>query len=373
MASVVKEAASPKQRLGLHLQAFWAGFTQPNPFSFLLMLAVFCGTVAVLVVCARPALFVGTLGDYIPRSSDNDEAFATIEALRLADPHRPVGNASRLFVLGNSRIAQTFANDKLLKKDLQNVTHKDWDVFFLTTGRQGALDETALADYATKRQPGVVVLSVSFDRYENDVHEYMKYYRMSRIGYRSDWADEQVRDILHQRPRRRTGIYIVDNRRFILLNASSTALRLLAHKPAHRKIDSYIFEQNPRRLALYRSEILKSLRLNHKPGKLGVSFLEDTTRRLKQRGNRVVLFDIPISAAILTNPVDRERYATHLKEAAALSAKLGARYCRPTAEDMPPSDAYRDYYHIADPASQERLRMVLARCVASLPGERNAI
>ena len=353
-----------------HLLALWTGCTQPTRFSFLLMIVVLVSTTLLMVVGVTPRTLAGPLGDYVPRSAENDEAFATIQALRLADPQAPVGKAPRVYVIGNSRIAQTFASDEKLKHSLQTLTHRDWDVFFLTTGRQGALDETALAEFATKRQPGVVILSASFDRYEDDVAELMKYYRMARIGYRSDWADEQVRQILHTRPRSRTGIYLVDNRKFFLLNAGAASLRLVSQTPAERKIDAYIYKQNAHKLATYRATILKSLRINYIPKKLSVSILADTVRRLQERGNKVILFDVPVSSELVSSDADRKRYAIHLQGAAALSSRLGAYYCRPSDEATPPPQAYRDYFHIADPAVQEQMRMLLAQCVENVSREK---
>ena len=55
-----------------------------------------------------------------------------------------------------------------------------------------------------------------------------------------------------------------------------------------------------------------------------------------------------------------------MKEAEKLAGQLGGHYCGVKPEQAPPPSAYLDYYHIDDPAWQERMRLRLTECVAEV-------
>lgn len=357
---------SRSTRLGEVGSAFWSGFNTPSLFALAVMVVSFVATALGVLVGVTPTRLAGPLAPYLARGSTDAEGFATSEAFQLAYGPKTSGGPPRLYIIGNSLIAQALASDERMTADMRKATRREWDVRFLISPLQGALDEAALADYATRQTPGIVMLSSGFDRLGSDTAELLKYYRMARLGFRSEWPDEQVRSILNARPRRTTGNFLFDNRFFFIRNASMISLRYATRQPAEYRIDSYIFKQTDIKLSTYSAEILKNLKANYRPGKIAVALLTDTANRLKARGNRIVLFEAPISPALLANPVDRERYEIHLQEMARLSANLGAYYCRlPDGVAVPPS-IFRDYYHIADPAWQERLRVRLAECVADM-------
>lgn len=359
-------AKSRSTRLGEVGSAFWSGFTTPSLFALVVMVVAFVATALGVFVGVTPTQLAGPLAPYLARGSTDAEGFATSEAYKLAYGPKTVGGPPRLYIIGNSLIAQALASDERMTADMHRATRRDWDVRFLISPLQGALDEAALADYATRQTPGIVMLSSGFDRLGSDTAELLKYYRMARLGFRSEWPDEQVRSILNARPRRTTGNFLFDNRFFFIRNASMISLRYATRQPAEYRIDSYVFKQTDIKLSTYSTEILNNLKANYRPGKIAVDLLTDTATRLKARGNRIVLFEAPISPALLANPVDRERYEIHLQEMARLSANLGAYYCRlPDGVAVPPS-IFRDYYHIADPAWQARLRARLAECVADV-------
>jgi hypothetical protein len=353
--------------------ALWAGFVQPSLFSLILMILVFAATVLTVFVGVTPARMSGPFGDYLARTSDDAEGFATRDAYRLADPGKPISRVPHIYVIGNSLIAQSFANVPKLAKALETTTHRTWDAFIMTSGAQGALDEAALVDYATKRQPGVVVLSVGFDRFENNPGKLMYYYKLARLGFRSDLAEDEVKNIVKASPKRRTGIFILDNKLFFLRNANTIGLRLLALHPAEQRVDNFIYNQTPEHLAKYRQGILDSLRQNYQHGDLAVSLLANTISAAQARGSKVILFQTPVSEAVLTDPADRKRHAVHVARSAALAARLGASYCSPPASGVLPDRIFKDYYHLKDAAWQERFRMILAECVSAsnYPGKQS--
>ncbi len=307
-------AALNRDELGRHIAdisaSFWAGFTQPTRVALFMMPVVLGLTCLTIFNSVTPAALAGSLGRYLPIAGDDANGFATREALRIAHGNEvPVGS-SHIFIPGNSIIAQAFASDLKLKQNLEVETGKSWNVTFLTTPLQGALDEIALLDVATRKHPGVVVLSASPDRLNSDVNHLLKYYRYGRLGFRSERADQQVEHILKAPPRRHTGIYLVDNRPFFSWNGLPMAQRAIARWPAQRKIDIYLLPQTAASQRKLKAEALK----NHRPGQVAVSLLTDSVAFLKARGNRILFFRVPISPATLTSPRDRQLYEIHRQE-----------------------------------------------------------
>jgi hypothetical protein len=346
--------------------ALWAGFTQPSAVALALVAVTFIATAACMIIFVTPARLAGPMGIYLPRAADDAEGFATRDALRGAHEVKQPNAPPRIYVPGNSIIAQAFGNDEALKRNLKTRMGHEWDVMFLTTPIQGALDEATLLEYATRQRPGIVVLSISTDRLNSDVAHLLKYYRYGRLGFRSDLADRQVTEILKADPRRRTGFFLFDNRFFYLRNTDIMTLRLLTGQVAERKIDIYLLPQTDTSRQRLRQEILENIRINHKPGQVTVDLLASTAEYLRARGNRIIFFNVPVSEEVLGNPADRQLYETHNREAEQLAGQLGGHYCGVTADQTPPPSAYHDYYHIGDAVWQERLRRRLAECVAEV-------
>jgi hypothetical protein len=196
---------------------------------------------------------------------------------------------------------------------------------------------------------------------------------LARLGLRSDLADDQVKNILKASPKRRSGIFVIDNKLFFLRNANTIGVRLLTMQPAKQQVDNFIYNQTPEHLVVYKKRILQSLRQNYQHGDVAVSLLASTINTAKARGSKVILFQTPVSEAILADPADRKRYDIHVKKSAALAARLGVQYCSPPANGALPGRIFKDYYHLQDPAWQEKFRMILAKCVAATdyPGKQS--
>lgn len=373
MSSAANSAAPKGLGFKASLKAFWDGFTQSSLLAIALMALAFAGMAVVFALGVNPVVLSGPLGQYVPRGTGDNEAFATIEAFKLAYRPDPAdADKPHIYLIGNSIVAQAFASEPGMARDLQAATGEPWAAHMLTTPYQGPLDEAALADHATRNHPGVVVLSISFDRFGQSRDDYLRLNKMARLGLRSDWSDGQVAEILQQRPRRATGYYVADNRKFVMLNATSAGLRLLAQRPAVRRVDSYIRTDGTSDDAeRYRGEILQHLRRAYKTDQLGLDLVRMTVTRLKERGARLVFFEVPMSSALFTDPADRQRYERFLAVSPKLVADLGGYYCRPSAADTPPAEAFPDYFHVADPAWQAKLRQVLARCVADMAAKQS--
>lgn len=369
---MIAKPAAARSPLRAALAAFWAGFTQPSLFALFGMAIMFVVTAITVFVEVTPQKLAGPLGNYLARTHRDDEGSATKNAFVLADISRPVSTTPHLYVLGNSLIAQSLANGPKLDKALEAETHRPWSTYFMTTGSQGPLDEASLADYATIHQPGIVVLPMNFDRFESDPKEMMRYYRIARLGFRSELADSQVKEILKERPRRRTGIFLFDNRFFFLRNASMIALRLIWRSPAEQRIDNFVFKPTPGKLVTYKQEIVGSLRASYRHPQLATSLLEDTVKTIEARGSSVIFFQTPISKILLDDPADYHRFRIHLAKSEEMAKRLGGYYCKPPGDAVLPTHLFSDYYHLANPVWQDKMRRTLARCAAEVQRERTA-
>jgi hypothetical protein len=336
----------------------------PTPAAFGLTLAVFALTFGAICALVTPARLAGSLGDYLPRSTQDAEGFATREALRLSmDAAEP---PPRLRIISNSVLAHAFASEEELTAALAAATGARWSVSMLTTPLQGAIDEAALAEHATARGPAVVVLAVGFPRFAARRERLIELDRSGRVGVRSAWADDALAAI-GGTPRARTGVYAIDNRNFLLRNATAALGRTLIGRPAKRRVDIYVSEAlPPDELAQRRVRMLGQLAAAER-STLGVALLERLVVRLRAGGSTVLLVEEPISDALFRTPGERARYDRYLTWSAATAQRLGARYCRPAAVARPVPRAMPDFIHVTDAPTQARLRAALADCVAAKP------
>lgn len=350
---------------GTAFQQFRAGLMAPTGYAFCLMIGVVAGLLLLVGLSFNQERIVGPAGAYLARDASDSDAFATREAIHLAIAPRTTMATPRLFLFGDSIVAQAFANEVALERDLHAATGTTWQASFLTTAAQSTLDEAALVDKATRRQQGVVVLPLSVTRYGYTTHELVNYYRDGRLGFRSKWADDDIR-MLGEEPAFRTGIYAIDNRKFIARHLWMD-LRALAHQPVPRRVDSYVLPEhiNAAILAEQRVGILAALRGPMRDDDVSIRLLANTARRLKARGHILVFAEDPINAAAFEASSDRALYTAYLARSQALAARLGGFYCPLQRGGSSQSTTFADYFHVKDAREQSRLRLILADCVAA--------
>lgn len=356
---------SPASAIVSALEAFWLGFTQPTKTSLGLLAVTFAAAVIAFVISVTPSMMAGPSGAFVPNTSSDAVGFATRRVYQLALGDKPTSGSHNIYVLGNSLTAQALADESALKSELDKRADGGWNVYFLTTPQQAGLDEAALVDYATVKHPGLVVMPIGVERLGNETKAALKSYQHGSLGFRSDLADEQLKQFYNMTPRRKTGIFLVDNRFFLLTHATLSGLRFITRRPAQQKLDVYLFPRTDETLRRIRIEILRHLRSNYIPQKLAVQHLSSTVKLLRERGSRVVFLEIPVSATVMNSPADQRLYQLHLQEAEKLSNKLGGYYCRLPDGVVPPDSAFRDYYHMEDPNWQRIMRVRLAQCAAT--------
>lgn len=339
----------------------WAGFVTPSSNALLLMLASCAAPGLAVCLLITPRLLAGPMGIYLPSAQDT-EASATRKALTPGNLPLGPANPQRLCVLGDSVLAHSFADEAATAAQLRRATGRPWQAIFLTTGDQDPLERAALADYATRPGPCVVVLPLSFER-RMSAGEIIRLDSFDRLGVSSPWADA-VRLGLG-RGRRPTGVYAIDHGHFLLREAPGFIWRLVTQKPETTAVDAYAPKAplSSPELARRRLLIVASLK-DQTDSRLSEHLLGDLVARLKARGARVEFVEEEFSPALFATPYDLALYQAYLDRSARAAVRLGGSYCRLSDAYQPPAEQYPDFLHLTDRQSQSRLRAALAQCVA---------
>jgi hypothetical protein len=356
--------ARVQARTGAWLAGVWQGFVTPSLMSFVTMLVMAALCTAAVCLVVTPRFIAGPLGAYLPRSENDTEAVATRKALRLSSAPAVAGAPARLCMVSNSVLAHSFADEAATAAELKQATGRPWEAVFLTTPLQGPIDEAALADFATRQRPCVMVLGLSFDRFEVTPREALRLDAMVRLGIISPWANGERED-LGGKPRRASGVYAIDNSPFLLREAPSFLARMALGDAAHPRVDAYQPREplNGHELETRKAVILSGLHRSA-DNVLAEKLLADLVTHLHERHVPIVFVEEPVSPALFTTPRDRAEYQAYLARSAATARSLGGAYCRPADVVPPPAAAYPDYLHLVDRQTQAAMRRALADCVA---------
>ncbi len=220
--------------------ALWEGLSTPSALAFRAFLASFLATIAFCCWFFTEDVLSGPMGRYLARSSLDAEGSATHAALRAGHfpPRHP-----RLFVVGDSKIAQAVASGVALRDLVQKATGRDLEMVELATPLQSPTDQFALLDRALASQsadspPALIILGTGIDQLRWNNATALKYAERPRLGLRSDWQDAEI-TALGGTPKVRTGFYLWDNLPFALLNGSEALFRIALRSPAVPEADQY--------------------------------------------------------------------------------------------------------------------------------------
>lgn len=239
--SAVGGRKRPVARLRTALEEFWGGMTDLSALSLAVCLAVFLLMCGVTAWMFSPRTMAGPVGDFIPRSTADADAFALVEALRMA--HTPPQAPTVLF-LGSSAVAQMVGDGTALQDALAPLPDgARWQVRVLTTPYQSPLDqmrlvETALAGRDADSPPAVVVIGLGLSRLGWTGERLLDTDRASRIPLRSSWAEAELAALGVPPPPRRP-LWAIEQRRFVMLNGLESLTRLALQRPAPRVVDIY--------------------------------------------------------------------------------------------------------------------------------------
>lgn len=317
-----------------------------------------------------PDRLSGPMGDYLPRSGRDAEAFAMVEALRVA---RDGGHTPTIVVLGPSTLGQAIGAGDTLMRRLKEVGLDGWRLAMLTTPLQSPLDQFALLDTALRGRtaesaPVFVLIGTGPTRpgWSAPDRQLEAEFR-GRIGLTSTW-ERKERELLGDDLPELWHVPLVDNRKFFILNGTEAMLRLLLLRSAEREIDSYAHgKPNPEVMPAVASSIAAL------PERMD-PYLQQMGRLLDQLGTvpgvHVALIEEPISPSFLRDyqlgtVVERLRAAT---EAAARQRHI--RYFPLLATSRLTAADYHDILHLRPGPAQAAYQDALAdRLVAAIAAE----
>lgn len=350
------------------LAAFWSGFAEPSALAFRVFLGALVLTLGLCLWLFTPATLAGPLGAFLPRSALDAEGFATRAALRAghAAPDRP-----RLLLLGTSSMAQSTGTGRLLRDRLEAGTGQPWEVVNLTTPQQAPTDqfvllETALASQGEGSPMAVVVVGAGIQRLRWTTAQMLEFHEKARVAGSLGWADDEAR-LLGATVPARTGIFVLDNRNFVLVNGSEMLVRLALLRPARKDHDQYVrgpSRETPRRHALIAAEIRDGVARQD-------AYLDQIARlaaRVAARPNTMMmLVEEPLSPALVEGQ-GLPDVQTGLSEALRDRAPVDLPPYWPVADEagLSATDFY-DELHVLPGPPQDRFQTVLAeRIIAAL-------
>ena len=364
-------AAKPKTAPALWramLAAFWSGASTPSRTGLAALLAAFTATLAFSVWFFSPTAMAGRMGDYLPRSPLDAEAFATVQAVRLGTHWIELPT---IIALGSSTIAQSLGDGSATLEELHAATGQNWSFISLTTPQQSPLDQiallqTALAGHQPDGPPLVILLSTSGQRLTWTPQRILDGTFQNRLGLQSSWATEEIAQ-LNGTPPRQTGMYVIDNFGFVCLNGTEALLRMALGRPAEQRIAAYA--TGPERLGPDRA--IASLRGRYILGQDNVDAYLALQNRLLERLSafanvHVVLMDEPFAPDALQDLGLTALHSASEDIIAKFASDNGLEYLTPIAQSgLEPQD-FHDTFHIKLGEPQDRVQRQLGQQLADL-------
>lgn len=345
------------------LQAFWQGMMAPSAATLVICVVVFVLTIPVALWLFSPAGMVSRSGDFIPRSGIDAEAYATVNAIRLAQDRT---GAPQLVVLGSSTVAQAIGSERRLSEAIAAQTQDAWDVRLLTTPLQSPWDqltllETVLAGRGADAPPLVIAIGISPVRMNWNDERLVKHETTPRLGLRSEWVDAEMRR-LGAPVRPRHGSYWLDNSRFVLLNGTEALARLVLQRPATRRIDSYALGDRPLPVEKRpRGFMLAEYRKNAANAPVFFAHHRYLIDRISGSPNvRLVFIEEALSPDFVGRGGIETDYAARSRLIQDFVARMGIEYWPIITDARLREDEYYDDLHILRGAPQDKVRRAFA-------------
>ena len=349
------------------VSAFLAGFTRPSRLAFWIMVAVAGAMLALTLVFFSPAGVRGPLGAYLPRSDRHAGAFVTRDALQL---EAAGGAVPRLVFMGSSTIGQVVGDGRDLAAALSMRTGVNWSPHVLTMPVQSPLEQIALIERITGNRspddaPMIILLGMGAHRFGWDPARLREFAATPRLGLRSDAADAELIRAGGQ-PAWRPGVPHLDNFAFYAASGTAALTRLMAQRPARRRVDVDSFGITRDNAAFARSTILDQI---NKIDSNGPRYLKMQGRiaALAQAapGVHVVFVEESLSPGFIRDTGLGARQAEVLQRFQAFARGQDTEFWPVVAESGVTAADFMDDLHVRRGTPQMQIREIL---VARLTG-----
>lgn len=327
---------------------FRRGLVEPSAVALVVAILTSISLFGTLVMTVDAEL-VANSTPYLAYGPHDDGLEATAQAIELRSipADRPL-----LAFVGASSTRESLIPAEDLARELRARTGHDVHVLDMTMGGETGWEMVTLAEGMAQRDGGVVVMGVNpflFLYGRDDLADLMT---NPRIGVTSSTIDAEARRLGIDVPTR-TGVYALDNRRFLLSRFPFLRQNLFDGPVDHERyrfdFDEPADEEEWTVIASGIDERMQTVR-TRRDSHLGV--LGPFIERVREAGSQVIILEPPINPRLVA--LMGQGYEEHQTAIAGFARSVGARYWRLNEAVGLTEEDYVDYGHLGNAAARER-------------------
>ncbi|MEO2048084.1 MAG: hypothetical protein ABGX16_16130 [Pirellulales bacterium] len=347
------------------MQHFWHGLTRPSLTAIIIACGVSTGTF-ILLAFAITAEFMSHSGDVIFAATNRDyDVFSSTRALRLKS-ERP--QIPKLILLGGSTMRATFLEGDL-RDTLANAGLGGVEVVKLCTSRQLLWDSLAFIDTLPVGARGVLMLGVSPGQFTTSRDELLQRIRKPRLAFQSQVQNETAAILTIAPKRRETGIYALDNIRFLLGRVRAIASNVTTDS-APQMVDSWYIGRYPLPRDQYMDQSVKvqnRFELYEVNRKANFTILDALVKAVQLRTKlKLVLVEMPINPSFIEVYSLQGLISQHEQRMHEFSREHDIRYVVMEKLLALKPTAFYDWAHLNDPETVRRASQSVVSKIADL-------
>ncbi|MDT7041535.1 hypothetical protein [Candidatus Nitronereus thalassa] len=357
---------------------FWNGATRPTLLSWVITLSVTPFAFGGLCLYVTPDFVAGPLHRYLMKDPYDSELIVTAKALRLRRSKPP-----DLVILGDSVTVRCVSSEERLGGMVAAKLKRPAPIVYdMSADGTISWEWATFAEYLPAEFRGVVVFGVAPPVLSNETRALLETIgEFPHVGLTSEVLDSESRSWGMNVPYR-TGIYFIDNWRFILPRLSSAILNLLFRgpQPYGDPLDVSWMTESKRLEALgqerKKSYLSKASTLYESNKQANLGIIGQIVAKLRGQGNGAsfILLQGPINPLWYDEPKGREffkRYTNDLRQFAT-EQRMSFLSVNKATEFLP--DDFRDYAgHLRSREARERCTQAIASQVAKVITEKEMV
>ncbi|MBT6146790.1 MAG: hypothetical protein HOH74_15230 [Gemmatimonadetes bacterium] len=305
-------------------------------------------------------------GDALFASSARDyDLFASTRVLGLSETNQ---SGRRLLVLGGSTTRAAFLK-RHLRQSLESAGFGDVEVVKLCTGRQKLWDTLAFVESVPKESTGVILVGVSPGLFAASNEDLRTSMSSSRLAFRSTIVSQLAVARGISPIQRRTGIYALDNARF-LWGRVKIMYNNLRSGQVPRIVDSWYVGRKPvgRRQYEIRAKAIESRMSRYQQNYLSnIAVLSTIAERVRSHTQMELVFvDVPINPDFLAEYRLQQLMLEHETRIREFSLEHGIPYIVLREQISLAGDHFYDWAHLRNRHKVRRASQVIVQEIVNL-------
>ncbi len=360
-------ASTPPAAGGDGWDQFRRGLVESSGSSLLLTLAV-ASTILILFFTLFVPIMVRDLdpGYWAANARDHD-VFTTAKLLNLGTSEEP---DLLLAIIGASVTRSSFGTEEQIEAAFTDRYGIAVDVENLSTSRQSLWEHLAILRMIAGHRPTIAIVGIGPIRFTADEARMREIVENPRVGIRLPGLDEQAA-AMGVDPPRRTGLYAVDNWRFVIARLDSLAINL-RRGPLRQDEQPYLGREKKDRDEFNEHSRLVAARLDRFEANFdnNLAVLDTMQQQFGRREDlQLVFVEHPVNPDFVDQFMGRGDYADYLQRMQRWSKASGAHYWRIALDQEIGREHYYDWAHIRTAVAKARLRDDLIGRLEPLLGE----